>query len=182
MKILRKSVRDNLSVETHDEPPSKSQRKRDVEALQNLGGRLIELEPADLKRFDLPERLYEAILEAQSIKANGAKRRQLQYIGKLMRDADGVTIQQQLEAFQDGSQARKRYEKLIEAWRDRLLNDPDSFDLFVKEHQDIDQEMLKTLVVEARLEIEQSNPSPKAYRKLFKMLKALMPFLLAVES
>ncbi|MES2207380.1 MAG: ribosome biogenesis factor YjgA [Pseudomonadota bacterium] len=180
---MRKSVRENLNTETQDdEPPSKSQRKRDVEALQQLGGRLIELEPADLKRFELPERLHEAILEAQSIKANGAKRRQLQYIGKLMRDADGDSIQQQLEAFQDGSQSRKRYEKKVETWRDRLLDDSNAFTVLVEEYPDIDQEALKALIAEARIEKNQANPSPKAYRKLFKTLKTLMPFLLTVES
>ena len=181
--ILRKSNRDNFSTEIEeDDPPSKSQRKRDVEALQVLGVRLVELEPGELKQFDLPDGLMDAILEAQGITANGGRRRQLQYIGKLMRNADGESIQRQLDVFQDGSKARKRYEKHIETWRDRLLSDSDAFAELVQEHPNVNQESLRALVAEARVEKEKQNPSPVAYRKLFKTLKTLMPFLLTVEE
>ena len=75
---------------------SKTRRKRDAEALQALGARLVELKPSRLAHIPLDERLREEILTAQRIQARGARRRQLQLIGKLMRSADAVAIMQAL--------------------------------------------------------------------------------------
>ena len=68
--------------------PSKSQRKRDAHALQTLGIQLVALSAAQLARLDLPEILHEAVLAAQRMRAHGARTRQLQYIGKLMRQLE----------------------------------------------------------------------------------------------
>jgi ribosome-associated protein len=78
------------AIPTADAPltPSKSQRKRDAHALQALGGQLVALSAAQLTRLDLPEALHEAVVAAQRIRAHGARTRQLQYIGKLMRQLD----------------------------------------------------------------------------------------------
>lgn len=75
------------------ETPSKSQRKRDMTALQNLGESLLGLNRHQLEQLSLPDTLLEAILDAKSITAHGARRRQLQFIGKLMRQVDPVPIQ-----------------------------------------------------------------------------------------
>ncbi|MDA8416102.1 MAG: DUF615 domain-containing protein [Betaproteobacteria bacterium] len=79
------------------DPPSKSQRKRDMTALQNLGESLLGLNRHQLDQLDLPESLYDAIQEAKSITAHGARRRQLQFIGKLMRQVDPAPIQSFLD-------------------------------------------------------------------------------------
>lgn len=79
-------------LETVQETPSKSQRKRDMDALQQLGESLLALSRAQLDRLDLPESLLRAIQEAKIIPSRGAKRRQLQYIGKLMRHVDPAPI------------------------------------------------------------------------------------------
>jgi ribosome-associated protein len=68
--------------------PSKSQRKRDAHALQTLGIQLVALSAAQLARLDLPETLHEAVLAAQRMRAHGARTRQLQYIGKVMRQLE----------------------------------------------------------------------------------------------
>jgi ribosome-associated protein len=68
--------------------PSKSQRKRDAQALQALGVQLIALSAAQLARLDLPEALHEAVVTAQRMRVHGARTRQMQYIGKLMRQLD----------------------------------------------------------------------------------------------
>jgi ribosome-associated protein len=68
--------------------PSKSQRKRDAHALQTLGILLVALSAAQLARLDLPETLHEAVLAAQRMRAHGARTRQLQYIGTLMRQLE----------------------------------------------------------------------------------------------
>ena len=72
--------------------PSKSQRKRDAQALQALGGELVALSAAQLARLDLPEALHEAVLAAQRMRAHGARTRQRQYIGKLMRQLEPTVL------------------------------------------------------------------------------------------
>ena len=73
-------------------PPSKSQRKRDAHALQALGVQLVSLSAAQLARLDLPETLHEAVGAAQRMRAHGARTRQMQYIGKLMRQLEPTTL------------------------------------------------------------------------------------------
>jgi ribosome-associated protein len=77
-------------LSTADVPltPSKTQRKRDAHALQALGAQLVALSTAQLARLDLPESLHEAVVAAQRMRAHGARTRQMQYIGKLMRQLD----------------------------------------------------------------------------------------------
>lgn len=81
------------------EKPSKSQRKRDMIALQKIGETLVALPTTQLAKIPLEEKLLEAILVAKTLKSHGAIRRQLQYIGKLMRDADVSLIEKALDKF-----------------------------------------------------------------------------------
>ena len=78
------------AIPTADAPltPSKSQRKRDAQALQTLGAQLVALSAARLVQLELPEALYEAVLAAQRMRSHGARTRQMQYIGKLMRQLE----------------------------------------------------------------------------------------------
>ena len=73
-------------------PPSKSQRKRDAQALQALGVQLVALSAAQLARLELPEALHEAVLAAQRMRSHGARTRQMQYIGKVMRQLDPTAL------------------------------------------------------------------------------------------
>jgi len=79
-----------------EERPSRSARKRNAEALQRLGERLLELKPQQLQRFDLPPPLLEAILETQRLRSRSASARARQYIGRLMRDIDPAPIERAL--------------------------------------------------------------------------------------
>ena len=92
------------AMPTADAPrtPSKSQRKRDVHALQALGGQLVALSAAQLARLDLPEVLHEAVVAAQRIRAHGARARQMQYIGKVMRQLEPVVLSRILMALTPG--------------------------------------------------------------------------------
>ena len=104
--------------------PSKSARKREQQALQALGERLIDLSPEQLADLDLDERLRDAVSAAKTIRAHGALRRQKQLIGKLMRNVDPEPIRAML-ATQDGEDlAARRIFRDAEAWRDRLAADP----------------------------------------------------------
>ena len=73
-------------------PPSKSQRKRDAHALQALGVQLVALSAAQLARLDLPETLHEAVVAAQRMRSHGARTRQMQYIGKVMRQLEPTAL------------------------------------------------------------------------------------------
>lgn len=87
--------------------PSKSQRKRDAHALQALGAQLVALSPASLARLTLPDALYEAVVVAQGMRAHGARTRQMQYIGKLMRQLDPAVlflVREGLETGRPGAQ------------------------------------------------------------------------------
>src|SRR5262245_49583947 len=92
-------------------PPSKSSRKRAAHALQDLGKQLVEMRAAERAQLPLGETLREAIAEALRIKSRGALARQLQYIGKLMRDEDIAAIEAALTALNDAQKARARLRK-----------------------------------------------------------------------
>src|SRR5262245_22601007 len=82
------------AIPTADAPltPSKSQRKRDAHALQALGVQLVALSAAQLARLDLPEPLHEAVVAAQRMRTRGARTRQMQFIGKLMRQLEPAVL------------------------------------------------------------------------------------------
>src|SRR5262245_19746567 len=102
--------------------PSKTRRKKDMHALQDLGAALVELSAERLEAVDMPDNLREAIVEARRLhKQHEARRRQLQYIGRLMRDVDATPIRAKLEEWQGRSSAATAALHRIERWRDRLL-------------------------------------------------------------
>ena len=107
---------------------SKTQRKREMHELQALGEALVELPEAQLRAMALDPGLLAAILEAKRIKSHEAKRRQMQYIGQLMRDVDAAPIRARMAEL-DGSsaQATARHRRL-EAWRERLIGDDEALD------------------------------------------------------
>lgn len=104
-----------------DTPPSKSARKRETVALQELGERLIGLPEAQLRSMGLNDRLVDALIAAAGIKAHGALRRQRQLIGKLMRHEDPEPIRRRLEALEGTGRAAKADFKRAEKWRDALV-------------------------------------------------------------
>lgn len=93
------------------ERPSKSQRKRDMTELQQLGVRLVACNPDQLARLNLPESLRDAVLAAQRIHAHEGRRRQLQYIGRLMRNSDADAIRAAYEAMFPGTRSGRRRQK-----------------------------------------------------------------------
>ncbi len=106
--------------------PSRTRRKREAEDRQRLGERLAGLDAGLIRQLDLPERLREALLEAGRIRARGARRRQLQYIGRLMREVDPAPLAAALERIQAPAREDRQRLHRIEAWRDRLLAEGDS--------------------------------------------------------
>ena len=140
--------------------------------LQALGVALAELSESQLKEMRLGEDLLEALLEAKRIRSHEAKRRQMQYIGRLMREVDPAPIRSRLAEIEGSSaQATARHRRL-ETWRERLLDDDEALTAFAAEHPGADLQALRTLIRNARKEQKESKP-PRAYRELFRVLKEI---------
>ena len=153
--------------------PSKSQLKRDSHALQEMGKQLVEMPEGKLQKFTLPESLKEAINEARRLISREAKRRHLQYIGKLMRISDIDDIQITLEKMDHQSQTYRQHFKSLEDWRDRLINDGQAgIDEFLGSYPEAERQKLRNLQRQANRELELKK-SPVASRKLFSYIRSL---------
>ncbi len=150
--------------------PSKSQRKREANALQDMGKALVDLSKDRLEKMDLPDALRAEVLEAKRITSHGAIRRQMQLIGKLMRDVDAEAIAEQLAEIRGESNAAKAAFHALEQWRDRLLKDDQAATEWLARHPDTDAQQLRQLIRNARREAAENRP-PKSSRALFRMLR-----------
>lgn len=151
---------------------SKTEMKTDMEALQKLGEELVTLKPSVLEKFPLSEDLALAIQDAQRFK-NEAKRRQLQYIGKLMRNIDPEPIQAALDKVRNKhSQATTELHKL-EQLRDRIVEEGDAAISEVMDmYPEADRQRLRQLARQANKEKKANKPA-KAFREIFQILKEL---------
>ncbi len=155
-----------------DEPISKSERKRRAHRLQALGTRLAELRSEQLTRLPLPPDLLDAIAEYQRIPSHEAKRRQRQYIGRLMRDLDAGPLETALASL-DGETAQARHEfHQIERWRERLLDaaDHEALTEFVSEHPDVDVQQLRQHIAHVQQATDEHHQRA-ASRALFRFLR-----------
>jgi len=157
--------------------PSKSQRKRDMTALQKLGEELVDQPRDRLERVPMPDQLRGAVYEAQRINSHEGRRRQLQYIGKLMRDVETAPIQQALDAWKGASGAETALLHSLERWRNRLLEDDRALDVLSAHHtaalNPVTMQQLRTHIRQARREQSENRP-PKHYRELFQVLKGII--------
>ena len=152
---------------------SKTRRKRDAHDLQDLGKALVKLSKEQLSRIDMPENLREAISECRRFTKHEAIRRQMQYIGKIMRDIDAGPIAAQLAMIEAPSKRQTALFHVAERWRADLMDEPDAVARFVKEFPEADPHRLRELAEEAREEKRTSKP-PHSYRELFHVLNALL--------
>lgn len=152
---------------------SKSERKRQQLALQELGEKLIQLKEADLADLALDERLYKAVRDAANIKSHGALRRQKQYIGKLMREMDPEPIRAALARLDADEIRDKRLFALAERWRDRIVHgDSDTLAEFNAATGTDDDELRKLL---AELTVAYDEHSEKTVRrKIFRKVHAIL--------
>lgn len=155
-------------------PPSKTKIKKQMLALQDLGKTLTALPNDKLRELNLDEKLLEAILEYKRITKFGALSRQLQYIGRLMRDVDPAPIQARLDAWNGVSRQHTAWLHQVEHWRDRLLEQPDALTELLAAHPEADAQHLRTLIRNAHKEKEANKP-PKSYREIFQVLRDIIP-------
>lgn len=150
--------------------PSKTRLKHEMEALQELGETLVSLDAARLRALELPERLVDAVVLARGITKHEARRRQMQYLGRLMRDVDPAPIRAALERWETVPREEKARFAALEGWRDRILADAAALDAFVAEHPNADRASLARLADAARNERSRGEP-PRAFRELFRAMR-----------
>jgi ribosome-associated protein len=156
-----------------DEPLklSKTSKKRAVEALQTLGEALAALPVERLKKIDLPEDLREALdLHRRMTRQDKARRRQMQYIGRLMRQVDSAPIRAALAEARGDSAAETARLRQIERLRDALLENETALTEIAARYPGIDLQRLRSLRRAALKEKESGKP-PRNYRAIFQMLK-----------
>jgi ribosome-associated protein len=153
-------------------PRSKTQRKREMHDLQALGAALAALDAAHLAALDLPERLADALNDLRTITRHEARRRQMQYVGRLMREVDPAPIAAAIARLQEGPRADKARFAAVEAWRERLIDDDAALAEFVAAHPAASADTLRPLIAAARDERRRGAP-PRDYRRLFRALKSI---------
>tara|TARA_R110002110_G_scaffold91264_2_gene237638 strand:+ start:262644 stop:263183 length:540 start_codon:yes stop_codon:yes gene_type:complete len=161
-------------VDDNDLAPSKSARKREMTALQALGESLVALPEKELERIPiLDDRLVLAISEARQIRTHSARRRHLQFIGKLMRDIDPEPIERAMAELHQSRQARSDAFHTLEKLRDDMLAaGPTGVELAMTQWPQADRQQLRQLLLQHQRELQRGKP-PAASRKLFRYLRDL---------
>ncbi len=160
--------------DAEDLPPSKTKIKKQMHELRDLGKELTELGKDQLAQLDIPESLRDAIREMKSINKFGAQRRQMQYIGKLMRDVEPAPILAKLDAWKGKSQHHIAYMHQLERWRDRLMESDAALTELLAARPEADAQRLRTLIRNAQKEIEAGKPA-KNFREIFQLLREIIP-------
>ncbi len=163
---------------------SRTKKKLAAQSMQKLGESLVDLPEAELKTMEIPEKLKDAVRFAKSLKKHGARRRQMQYIGSIMRDIDPSPVMEALDRITLGRTIAAGKFKKIEQWRDRLItnsmdtktgssSDKNQVEAFLEEYPDTDRRRISQLVRNAVKELEQKKGS-KSSRSLFRYIKEIM--------
>ena len=163
------------SPDTDQEVPetiSKTRRKAEMDALQDLGVKLVALPKDKLAKLELPEALADAVKEAKRITSNGALRRQMQYLGRLMRDLDPAPSVDQLQRWEGQHRAETAHFHQLERWRTRLLTEDAALSEFMQLYPQTDSQHLRTLIRNSQREYV-ANKSPKSSRELFKLIREI---------
>ncbi len=155
-----------------DDEISKSQRKRDSTSLQKLGATLVTLKLSQIEQLHLPESLFDAVMEAKRLTKHEAIRRQMQFIGRIMRGVDATPIQMQIDAWNGLNDQETAKQHQLERWRDRLIEDDAVLAEFIAQFPACDAQPLRALIRNTRKE-RALNKTPASYRALFRMLREI---------
>ncbi|MBI2726694.1 MAG: DUF615 domain-containing protein [Polaromonas sp.] len=160
-------------------PPSKTQLKAEADEMQALGEALLTLRADLMARLDLPDKLLDAIKDAKKITNFEGKRRQMQFIGKLMRPLDPDPIREAINEQLNGSAQLTLALHLAEQWRDKLVADDESLQQWLVEYPDTDSQQMRALIRQARKDYKPEKPGEaprhgKSYREIFQMVKEAM--------
>jgi ribosome-associated protein len=163
---------DETPRQDQGERKSRSQIKRDMKALQKMGEFLVGLSPGQREKIALPDGLREAVEYAATIKKHEARRRQIKYIGALLRHEDTESIAAELQDMEGNQRREAVVFHRIEKWRDELIHDTVNLDDVLSRFPYADRRYLMQLIRSARKERDHDKP-PMASRKLFRYLRDL---------
>ena len=141
-----------------DSVTSKTELKKDSKKIQQFGRKISELTINNIEAFKFPLNIYEATIDLKNLKSNSAKKRQVQYLGKLLREidlTDAFIIMKQLKV---SSQKEIQRNNIIEGWRNKLLNNNNSITEFVDEYPEIDRQSLRQTISNAQKEKIKNKP------------------------
>ncbi|SIN70653.1 ribosome biogenesis factor YjgA [Halodesulfovibrio marinisediminis] len=162
-----------LEVEESEEYVSRSEKKRRSTAIQKVGEDLAAFPITAIRSFNLPHDLLQAYEELQNITKHEAKRRQMQYIGKILREIDIEPIRARIEEVQEGKAAQAADFHHLERLRERLIqDDKEALNFVVESYPDVDIQKLRQLIRNTKKEIEKQKPL-KSYKLLFRYLRDL---------
>ena len=176
---LKSSSVDTNGQDDGPEEISRSQRKRDADSVRDLGARLAELGPRELASIPLPEDIVAAIGELNRIRAHGAKKRQLGYLAKRMRQIDVEPVEAALEKLRQAARANTKSLHVVENWRDRMLGnandetEKEALTAFLHEFVSADRQHFRHLQRQALAERQAHRP-PAATRQLFKAIRDII--------
>ena len=152
---------------------SKTKRKQQMHELQDIGEELVELSKEALSKIPMSEDLLDAIKEYKRLNAHEARRRQMQFIGKIMRKEDTAPIREKLEQIRGSSTAATALLHRIERYRTAMIAKDEAITQFLSDFPHASVQELRTLVRNTRKEAEQAKP-PKSFRELFQFIKAVL--------
>jgi ribosome-associated protein len=153
---------------------SRGQRKRDMLELQKLGEELLKLSNDQLNALELPETLLAALLEAKRLKSHEGKRRQLQYIGKIMREVDAEPIRKAMKQIKSRHVKETQQFHDVEEWRERMIvHGDDAVNAFIEHYPATDRQQLRQLVRNARHD-RNNNKNTGAEKSLFQFLRDIV--------
>lgn len=183
----RYEPRDENGEDGFDEGPSKSQRKRDMLALEELGVAMLQLTDEQLDALVDDEGLRTALRDLRRFTNHGARKRQMGYVGKLLRDFDVTPFRAAVAALHADKVRSVRQLRDIEHWRERLIAETDAWAAWTQAHPAGDTAALKKLVADARHERQRaavtgSDPKGRAYRELFRAVRAALAPTAAPEA
>lgn len=153
-----------------DSIKSKTQLKKEADDIQQFGIEISNLPNHKIKELSLSDEIIEAIIFYKEIKKNSAKRRQAQFLGKLLRDFDLSNVTQEMDTLKAFSKLQVKFEHEAELWRDKLINDQSALNEFINEFQP-DLTNLNQTINAARKEF-QSDKKSKNYRNLYRIILA----------
>ena len=156
--------------EENKEFVSKTELKKDSKKIQAFGKKISELSSEEISSFKFPDTILKAIKDCKSIKSNVAKKRQVQYLGKLLREIDLSKVYLKMDQINSNSQLEVRNNHKAEIWRERLIQDKNALTELIRFCPDVDRQKIRQLIQNTLKETKASNP-PKYYRQLFKYIK-----------
>ena len=156
--------------------PSKTQLKAQADEKQELGQALLTLRADLMAKLDLPEKLVDALAHAKTITSFEGLRRQMQFIGKLMRPLDPEPIRAAIAEQQSGSAQLTLALHQAEYWRDQLIASDDALSGWLTSHPQTDVQQLRALIRQARKDVQTEKPGQalrhgRAYREIFQLVK-----------